>query len=202
MGMRFKFNSALTRWNENELEGIFAIADSYGVTLQIDPIVTPRDNGDTEPMTVAATSEGLREFARIQSARSKKGKALKLDRPIQDDDLPRTSSEKHCGAGSLTIAIDPYGNVYPCVAWRVASGNLRDASIREIWANATGLALSREGTKAAKDMLDGEGELGKYVSFCPGLAVNRNGRPDVIPAEQRKQGLTLQKAFEEETEKA
>ena len=200
LGLRFKLNSALTVWNEGEIREMFAIADSLGATLQFDPTVTPRDDGNVEPLDIAASPDGLRSLVRIQFERARQSGSSdpNVQRPAQDADLAPPGPEKHCGAGSSTIAIDPFGNVYPCVAWRSAVGNLHNASIQEIWTDPTLLPEFRQATVAAKDMLESEGTLGTYLAFCPGLAVNRTGRPDIIPDEQRERGKTLRNAFESE----
>ncbi|MBK8410593.1 MAG: radical SAM protein [Sandaracinaceae bacterium] len=51
LGIRLKVNSTLTRYNEHELEGIFAICDELGAQIQVDPEVKPRDNGDHTPIS-------------------------------------------------------------------------------------------------------------------------------------------------------
>jgi MoaA/NifB/PqqE/SkfB family radical SAM enzyme len=94
-----------------------------------------------------------------------------------DDGLAPAAAEKHCGAGSSGIAVDPYGNVYPCVQWRRPVGNLHRQSIREIWAASAGLAEVRELTVEAKRMVDGYGDAGSLLAFCPGNAAALSGDP-------------------------
>ncbi|MBI2206206.1 MAG: radical SAM protein [Candidatus Rokubacteria bacterium] len=38
-----------------------------------------------------------------------------------------------CGPAVNSCCIDPYGNVYPCVAFRVPLGNVREKPLRELW---------------------------------------------------------------------
>lgn len=38
-----------------------------------------------------------------------------------------------CGPATNGCAIDPYGNVYPCVAFRVPLGNVRERPLRDLW---------------------------------------------------------------------
>jgi radical SAM protein with 4Fe4S-binding SPASM domain len=38
-----------------------------------------------------------------------------------------------CGPATNGCCIDPYGNVFPCVAFRVPIGNVRQTSFRELW---------------------------------------------------------------------
>jgi radical SAM protein with 4Fe4S-binding SPASM domain len=38
-----------------------------------------------------------------------------------------------CGPATNGACIDPYGNVYPCVAFRIPLGNVRERPLRELW---------------------------------------------------------------------
>jgi len=94
---------------------------------------------------------------------------------------PPTS--KYCGAGSAGIAIDPFGNIYPCVAWRRAAGNLHEHSVRELW--GTGFDDVREATTDAKAVISAHPN-GKLLNFCPGLAANLTGSPLQVPVEMER----------------
>ncbi|MBI2212294.1 MAG: radical SAM protein [Acidobacteria bacterium] len=193
LGLRFRINSTLTLWNEGEVEEMYAIADSLQAPIQFDTSVTPRDNGDMEPLNVAPSPDGVAGLVRHQFARARaRGEAIPdLERAAEDAERIPAPEEKHCGAGSSNVAVDPYGNVYPCVAWRVPAGNLHRASIREIWSGSEALRGVRTATVHVKRMLDAEGELGRVLSYCPGLSVNRTGRPDSITDDQRARGETI-----------
>jgi radical SAM protein with 4Fe4S-binding SPASM domain len=179
LGLRVKINSTLTAWNETEAEAMFEIADRLGVPLQFDPEVTPRDDGDRSPLALTASREGVLalfrlEFARGDRAAKKQGvPAVTVGRQA-DAEMPVASS-KHCGAGSSGITVDPFGNVYPCVQWRVPSGSLHQASIREIWTGSAALAKVRAQTEDVKASLASHGPDAAFMNFCPGLAASRSG---------------------------
>lgn len=170
LGLRVKVNSALTRWNEHEIEAMYAITDSLGVALQFDMQVTPRDDGDASPMAIAASADGIRRLMRINVARA--GSAASEPAP------PTPPTSKHCGAGSSGIAIDPFGNIYPCVQWRHSVGNLHNVSVSNLWNSAFGDV--RAATTAAKDVVDAH-PAGKLLNFCPGLAAMLTGSPLQVP---------------------
>ncbi len=180
-GLRVKLNATLTRWNEGETEAMYALADARGLRLSFDATVTPRDDGDLSPLELAASEEGFRRLVRLQrrqSAAAGEGEKPGALRPAADEDLPEPSREKHCGAGSSTVTIDPYGNVYPCVQWRVPAGNLHETSIREIWEASPMLAATRRRTVEARTALAGAlGDAADFAGFCPGLAQQRTGSP-------------------------
>jgi radical SAM protein with 4Fe4S-binding SPASM domain len=177
LGLRVKINSTMTRWNEGEIEGMLALADGFGLPLQIDPEVTPRDDGDVEPLSIAPSREALERLFSVQAARARAGPGSLSVMREGDEGLAPVPLEKHCGAGSAGIAVDPYGNVYPCVQWRRPVGSLHQQSIRDIWIGSAGLREVRELTARAKEVVDAHGSAGPLLNFCPGLAETRTGDP-------------------------
>ena len=199
LGLRVKLNSTLTAWNEHEVEETMALADRLELPLQIDPEVSPRDDGDREPQSISPSRAGVRRLFELLAERAAAAQARQAGPgeeadpgehreqgglagalPVQvarlaDDGLAPAAAEKHCGAGSSGIAVDPYGNVYPCVQWRRPVGNLHEQSIRHIWAGSSGLADVRSLTVAAKKMVDGFGPAGQLLNFCPGNAAAWSG---------------------------
>lgn len=190
LGLRIKVNSTLTLWNEAEIEGMFDLADALGLPLQIDPEVTARDDGDREPLALSASRQGVARLFRLQADRARRaaGVATTVAHGGDDGTLP-ASVHKHCGAGSSGVAVDPYGNVYPCVQWRRPVGNLHRQTIREIWTGSDGLREVRGLTVQAKERVDGYGPGGAFLAFCPGAAATLTGDPlQIYPgALQRKE---------------
>jgi MoaA/NifB/PqqE/SkfB family radical SAM enzyme len=185
LGLRVKINSTLTAWNEDEAEGMLDLAESLDLPIQIDPEVSPRDDGDRSPLVLAPTREGVRRLFALQVER-----AVSVARGADDGTLP-APVEKHCGAGSAGVAVDPYGNVYPCVQWRRPVGNLHRQTIREIWEGSTGLREVRGLTTEAKRIVDGYGPFGGFLNFCPGSAATRSGDPlEVYPEARLRMEVT------------
>lgn len=178
VGLRVKINSTLTRWNENEIRGMFALADRLGLVLQMDPEVTPKDDGDESPLALAPTREGLLGLYRLEEERAGT-KTLSGEPCAKEPDVagvPDTGG-KHCGAGSNNVAIDPYGNVYPCVQWRVSVGNLHDESLAAIFRSSPRLAALRDLNRDVKREVDVHGPDASLMSFCPGVAAGLTGSP-------------------------
>jgi len=220
LGLRVKLNSTLTAWNEHELEATMALADRLELPLQIDPEVSPRDDGDREPQSISPSRAGVRRLFELLGERAAAAQARQAEQaeqaelgeqagpggqagrggalPVQvqrlaDDGLAPAAAEKHCGAGSSGIAVDPYGNVYPCVQWRRPVGNLHEQSIRDIWASSSGLADVRSLTVAAKQMVDGFGAAGQLLNFCPGNAATWSGDAlQVYPAALKRMEVAQQ----------
>jgi len=174
VGLRVKLNATLTAWNEGEIEAMFALADRLGLRLGFGATVTPRDDGDATPLSIAPSRAAVARLYRVLGERTPDPPATATS---PEGCTPPPAAEKNCGAGSSGIAVDPHGNVYPCVQWRRPLGNLHQASIREIWASSPVLAGVRGLTVEAKRRRDGLGETGRWMAFCPGLSEQRTGDP-------------------------
>lgn len=170
LGQRVKLNGTLTRWNENELEAMFELADRLDLRLSISPTVTPRDDGDLGPLSIAPSDEGIKRLYRL------------LDQRIPDAEESAActgspSIRKNCGAGASGIAVDPFGNVYPCVQWRRPLGNLHEQSIDEIWGSSPALSEVRRLNGEAKDKMLAKGQDAFGLSHCMGLSEEKTGDP-------------------------
>ncbi len=167
LGLRVKLNAPVTRWNEGELPEMYALADTLGLRIEFDPQITLRDDGDSEPLSISPSAAGVARLHALHAARAATAAPAAPSAP---------TVSKHCGAGSAVVAVDPYGNVYPCVQWRRRVGNLHQQSIRDIWLGPdSGLGEIRAQNQAVKQML---AQLGQpTLAFCPGSAEQQTGSP-------------------------
>jgi len=184
LGVRVVLNCTLTRWNEDEIEAMQAIADGLGVNLNFNTEVSIRDNGDTSPLAIGPTAEGLTRLFRFQAARTPKRTSKR--RPGVAAGSPDTPN-RACGAASSSLTVDPFGTVYPCVKWRRPLGNLHHRSVSEIWAGDGELRRVRDWSAAARQMLEREGPAAFHSGFCPGQAASAHGSPVVFYATAKRQ---------------
>lgn len=187
LGLRVKVNSTLTLWNEGETGEMFSLCDRLGVPLRFDLQVSPKDDGDRSPLAIAPSPDGIRRLIRVEETRSGGGA------PETCETGP-TARTKYCGAGSGGIAVDPYGNVYPCVQWRRAVGSLHERPIHEIWRSSAALGDVRETAQAVPSVVAGH-PLGKLLNFCPGLAEMMTGSATEIPAEMEAKARVIDGAM-------
>jgi len=175
VGLRVKVNSVLTRWNEGEVEAMLLLFDRLDVQFQIDPEVKPRDDGDRSPLSIEASTDGQARYRRALAARADATEAFSSPAPEQR--AIRSGTDKHCGAGSNNLAIDPYGRVLPCVQWRVPVGDLHEQPLHAIWNAPAALEGIRETTRAVREKLEGLGNAELTMRFCPGAAYTHSGDP-------------------------
>ena len=196
LGLFVKVNSTLTVWNEAETAEMHALCDTLGMPLRFDLQVSPRDDGDRTPLDIAPSAEGIRNLLRVQTERSAAFAARQADAAPVPSSLPSPAAgpastsaipsapAKHCGAGSSGIAIDPYGNVYPCVQWRRSVASLHEVRIADIW-NGDGFDGIRRETTDATGVVAAHPH-GRLLNFCPGLAEVLTGSATEVPQEMER----------------
>ncbi|MEM1177709.1 MAG: radical SAM protein [Acidobacteriota bacterium] len=197
MGYRIKFNGTLTRFNEHQIEGMFDVADSLGVLLSLSPTVTPRDDGDTSPLSISPSKKAIKDLYAY------------LDRRIPDgpsggtctgeSGAPGPSGKKNCGAGAAGLAVDPFGNVYPCVQWRRPLGNLHDQPIEEIWQSSPALAEIRRVNHEARARIEQLGPEAEGMSHCMGISEEKTGDPLALDPQATEQARLLREVRSERT---
>jgi MoaA/NifB/PqqE/SkfB family radical SAM enzyme len=163
--VRVQLKAPLTRLNETELDAMLALAEAHGLTLRVDPTITPKDDGDPGPLQYAASAAGVERLYRKLASMG----------PLPAS--PRRPGGSNCGLGRLTIAIDPEGHVFPCLQWRRHPlGNVRDAPLSEIWRSAERSAAATLAERVNDAILAAGGPLADFP-FCPALAAQRTGDP-------------------------
>ncbi|HST22424.1 MAG TPA: radical SAM protein [Blastocatellia bacterium] len=120
-GVRTKMKVPLMRENYGQLRELEKLADELGAEFRYDTTITPKDNGSLSPLKHRLTYGQLVEVFR---------EVLVADawatRRVSPD-------ARTCGITLNSIAIDPYGNVFPCVQTRELAGNVREQSLKKIW---------------------------------------------------------------------
>ena len=167
-GLKVNMKCPITRMNQGELREMKALAEDLDAHLIFDPVITPRDDGDKEPLGLGATEEFLERYWSEEMADLRPDPVIV---PRDDETIAAV-----CGVGRSSFTLDPYGNVFPCVQWRRPLGNLRDAdSFDEIW---------REDNETLQDVRDkavemsgilNQKEEGAFAPYCLGLAEVQTG---------------------------
>jgi MoaA/NifB/PqqE/SkfB family radical SAM enzyme len=104
----------------------------------------------------------------------------------------RSARKKFCGAGTSTIAVDPYGNVYPCVQWRRPVGNLHLQPVAEIWGQSPELQRTRDDSERVASFVTQLGPKSSVAGFCPGAAEQLTGSPDrLYPTAKRRISIVV-----------
>ncbi len=161
-GIRTLIKTPLMRENATELDALKALAQELGARFKSDVTITPKDTGGLDPLKHRLTFDQLVHVLRDDTEPERW-----LNRPM----LPETRT---CGIASKAIALDPYGNVFPCLQVRESAGNVRERPLREIWENAP---LWQELGQLTLGELPvcRTCELNRFCVRCHGLAKDEHG---------------------------
>lgn len=147
-----------------QYEDIMAMAQELGAEYRFDPTIAPMNDGDRCPTNLRIGVEELMKLYDDERVFKKKG-------------LPSMGANdkvKMCDAGRNSLAINPWGEVYPCVQMLIPCGNVREKSILEIWYGSRELRHLRAITP--DDLVQCQTcEVKQYCSRCPGQALLEDG---------------------------
>ncbi len=149
--LNVKIKCPLTRLNFKSIEGVKKIAEDLGCTYQFDVVLSPRDNGDKEPLRLRCAPQQLKKIIK------------------QINPKIKNQSSFLCDMGKTTFAISPGGEVYPCLQHRISCGKLREERFSTIWHKSPYLHkmrnLSEEDLVECKNCADNS-----YCLRCFGMA--------------------------------
>ena len=169
IGIPVNIKTPLFEETIDDVNGIVDLANSLACSVELGRNITPKKNGDLEPLNMKIHSES--DEARVADIIGGLVKTL--------DNAPEQNPyrDKLCGAGERTVSIDPYGRVYPCGMLPICIGNVNEQSIKSIWKHSEKLKAWREiNHRSLKKGCDGC-EHSEECIFCPGEAMMRTGNP-------------------------
>ncbi len=188
--VKVTLKTPITRLNQRELPEIDRLADRFGYRVTYDTNITPTDDGDLSPLSLAAEKEFLIAFLADQARRGRRG----LNR------RPVEKMKQNCGTGRTTVTIDPYGDVFPCIAWRRRICNIAEVDdFAAIWQGRAGRNETLDFVRQVADEVPratlAPHEEGGYASFCPAVAEKETGDPYAFYGAARVSGLVKLEAF-------
>ena len=169
------------------------LAKVLGVMIVFDPVITPRDDGDKDPLGLMATDDFLKRYWSDPEFAEARMEPVPVPRKEQP-------GEAVCGTGRSSFAIDPYGNIYPCVQWRRRVANIKEiASLQEVWHTSPVLLDVRRTAVEMADKLrtmQQAGQSGGFCNFCLGVADLQTGDPMNYYPQAAKNAEMRQQAYD------
>lgn len=166
-GLPVKMKVPLMTLNAGRAGWLRRMAAREGFGISFDPVIAPANDGGKNAVAYRLSGPGL-------------GRALsKLAPAVAEAGTPAASGEPPvpyfpCGAGHNVCAVDPAGNLYPCLQLPVKLGNLTRRSFASVWRGGAWLnKWRRAGLKDLKDCAacpDME-----FCSRCPGISLLEEG---------------------------
>ncbi len=162
--------------NYREVLEVKKLATSIGANFYYDTIITPKDDLSRDPLKLMLDYEEMREFYSL--LRSEEWKFPSRD---VDDFI--------CNAGISTMAISPYGEVFPCVQLRMLAGNIKERPISLIWKESSIFKFLRE--RRLKDYLCGGCPLLNYCNPCIGAIWLEKGKINSCSEALRNRAMVM-----------
>jgi len=170
-GIKVNLKCPITNLNQNELFEIRDLGDRLGLRVTFDAVITPKDDGDQDPLALRAQDEFLDKYWGDWYSELHHGMM-----PPKANHCAADGSV-NCGTARSGLTIDPYGNILPCVALRRKAGNILETEdLVDLWQNSPVLNGARQLSVDAREKLDHH-ENGPYFSYCMGVAETQTGDP-------------------------
>ena len=189
-GVKVTLKCPITRDNQEEVLDMYRLAEDLGVIIIFDPVITPRDDGDKDPLGLMASDAFLARYWTDEAYAAARREKVPLKRCDGE-------GEAVCGTGRSSFAIDPYGNIYPCVQWRRKVANIKEIkSLREIWHTSPVLIeVRRTAVEIAQQVLKTT-EAGAFCNFCAGVADLQMGDAKALYPQVMKNAAFRMQAYE------
>jgi MoaA/NifB/PqqE/SkfB family radical SAM enzyme len=170
-GIKVNLKCPITRLNQNELFELRDMGERFGLMIQFDAVITPKDDGGLDPLALRADDEFIQKYWGEWYAELHRGKLPPRANHCASD------GSANCGTARSGFTIDPYGNILPCVALRRPAGNILEIDdLATLWRRSPVLNGVRDLAVTVREKLD-EHENAKYFTFCLGVAETQTGDP-------------------------
>lgn len=170
--LSFVLKTSLLKQNVNKVSEIYDLGMSAGARkVTFSTTTAPRNDGSLSPFATAPSLQELKEY-------------FLMDKPLKWEVKPEVPQEVAegrgtCGAATTSIALNPYGDILPCIQLFIAFGNVKEKSIREAWENPPPALQGVRQHQTYGSLPECNGcELISYCNRCHGLAMLETGRWD------------------------
>ena len=190
-GIKVQLKCPITKLNQTELFEIRDLADGLGFYMTFDAVITPKDDGNLDPLSLRPDDAFLQKYWGEWYLDLHHGRL-----PPRTNHCASDGAEANCGTGRSGFTVDPYGNILPCVAFRRPVANILEIeSLGVIWKQSPVLKEVRDLAVEARTKLNGR-ENGQYVQFCLGVAEKQVGDPLGIYPQADINANAVKRAYE------
>ena len=159
-GINLLIKTPVIKQNFSEVEAVKKFTDDIKAIFRADPVISPKLDGATDPLDLRIDDDQLLWlFQEINND-------WKLNLPAPDAPL--------CNAGKGLIAINPYGEVFPCLRITKKAGDIKKQPLNQIWGNSDIMKNIRELSLTKLKDCSTCTDI-NYCNPCPGLALLEHG---------------------------
>ncbi len=192
LGVKIQLKSPITRLNQKELFEIRDLADDLECYVLFDAVITPKDDGSLDPLSLRPDDEFLTKYWGEWYLDLHKG-AL----PPKKNHCASDGIEANCGTGRSGFTVDPYGNILPCVAFRRPVANIkRIESLNDVWGSSPVLREVRDIAVEARTRLNKHEDGPYFAGFCMGVAEKQVGDPLGLYPQAEINAKAVRRAYE------
>ncbi len=189
-GIKVNLKCPITRLNKDELFGVREIGDRFGLFVTFDAVITPKDDGNLDPLELRAGDEFFEKYWAEDFPKLHHGQL-----PPRANHCAPEGTEASCGTGRSGFTIDPYGNILPCVAFRRKVANILEIeSLQQVWGDSPVLKEVRDLSIRAQDKLKKLPD-GEFYTFCLGVAETQLGDPLAIYPQVEINAKAVKRAY-------
>lgn len=164
-GVRVTIANVAMSKNFSDYHRVQDLSTRLGAHFALDPTVTPMMDGDRSVLDFGIGDSELRAVFGDESLVGNAGEFCAPPAPVTADDLDSLP----CSAGHTACYISPYGDVYPCVQFPLACGNVRRQKFLDIWRHSPQMSEVR--SIRLRDLSSCSSCVhGSSCTRCPGLA--------------------------------
>jgi radical SAM protein with 4Fe4S-binding SPASM domain len=206
----FMLKVTVGSFNLEEVEGIAALAGGLGAKAIFSSLIFPRNDRDAAPTRLRLDDAGLERFLNFETeymlgnleelmgagagGLAYDDLALYLRKCAVDPVQVQSEERRYCGGGSTVFAINPYGDVYPCVAFPLVVGNVLQDKFMGIWKDSPELLrLRRQEDELPLDCK--ECDLLDKCAICRALSYLEEGETMAFSRERCRQTRALVKVL-------
>jgi radical SAM protein with 4Fe4S-binding SPASM domain len=155
--IRVSIKTTMMKFNVAEHKKVEEIARQMGASYSPDPLVFPKVGHPGSAADIRMDDDQLRTLI------------MERNWVPDDTDLMMSNLECHliCSAARTRCTISPQGKVFPCAAWRLPLGDLRQQTFRDIWYGETACRIRAITVSDLPTCANCE--LVKYCARCPGM---------------------------------
>jgi radical SAM protein with 4Fe4S-binding SPASM domain len=128
-GLRVIIANVLMTLNAEDYTDVRALADELGVECTLDPTITPMMDGNRSVLSLSVDQDSLRQVFRDSALVGNADEFCAIAAPADESALPSLP----CSASHTTCYVSPYGDIFPCVQFPLATGNVRRERFIDIW---------------------------------------------------------------------
>jgi radical SAM protein with 4Fe4S-binding SPASM domain len=205
-GVPIIFKVIVCGFNLDEVEEIAALADGLETPAIFTSLIFPKNDRDRGPTRLRLDDAGLERFMRFElqylppylseiSGSEVHDVAEYIQKCAIGPQDPEGGERRYCGAARTVFAINPYGDLYPCVAFPLKVANVRKGSLLEAWRTAPLLKQLRA-TEAELPEQCENCELLDRCGICRALAYQEEGRVLAVSPEKCRMTRTLARVIE------